>query len=517
VTGAFADQTGPHLRKAREKRPIGTLFVITYYAGIVLRWVAVIMVIPALVSALSGEWSVVPDFLIGAGVALVGGSTLVLLCRTAPSRVYWSQGMLTVAVSWLLSMIVCAVPSWLSGHYLSFVDACFDVMSGFTTTGLVLIQDLDHVSDGLNTWRHLLSYLGGQGMIVLALSFLAHGFPGLYTLYVGEGKDERLLPSMWRTARAIWFISVVYLLVGTGAFAVATRQAGLSAYRGLLHAFWLFMSAWSTGGFAPQSQSILFYHSRIVEAVALVVFVLGSLNFGLHYAVWSGNRREVTRNLEIRSFLVTSAILTLISLAALKVSGVYSTGEVLFRKGVFHLLSAHTTTGFMTIYPSMLVVSWPALAMFCVVLAQLLGGSASSTAGGFKGVRVGIAAKTVVHELRRLLLPESAVVVTRFHFFRDHVLGDRQARAALLVIFLYTVTVSVTAVANLAAGYPLQESLFEAASVTGNVGLTAGLTSASMPLGLKLHYILVMWSGRLEFMAVLVLVGYLIHRRRLPQ
>ncbi|HHY96064.1 MAG TPA: TrkH family potassium uptake protein [Firmicutes bacterium] len=490
------------------------LETIGFQTGRVLWGVAGLMAFPLLVAAVSGEWPVIPDFLIGMGVATLGGSALVVLCRGGRGRVTWAQGMLTVAVSWLVAMVVCAIPSWLSGHYGSFGDACFDVMSGFTTTGVVLIQDLDHVSDGLNTWRHLLSYLGGQGMVVLALTFLVRGLPGGYKLYVGEGKDERLLPSVAHTARAIWAISLIYLVVGTSVLAAAAMAAGMAPYRALLHGLWVFMAAWSTGGFAPHSQNILFYHSTAFEVASMVFFLIGSFNFGLHYAVWTGNRRELYRNLELQAFAGTATSLTLLIVAALSATRVYSSAGDLFRKAVYQLLSAHTTTGFMTVYPSQVAGQWGDLALLLLTLAMLLGGSASSTAGGFKGLRVGLAVKTVVQEVRRLLVPESALVVTRFHFFRDFTLEDRHVRSALLIMGLYSLTFAVAATATVAAGYPVGQSLFEAASVTGNVGLTAGVTSPSMPWALKALYVVVMWAGRLEFTAVLVLLGYVAYGRR---
>lgn len=491
------------------------LAVVGLLTGRVLTGVAGLMAIPTVVAILSQEWGVVADFVTGAGVALLTGSSLVLLFRGSPGRVTWTQGMVAVAVCWLVAMPVCALPGWLSGHYGSFGDACFDVMSGLTTTGLVLIQDLDHVSDGLNTWRHLLSYLGGQGMIVLALTFLVRGLPGGYKLYVGEGKDERLLPSVAHTARAIWGISLIYLGLGTLVLGVIAWEEGMPPYRAFLHGMWVFMAAWSTGGFAPHSQNILFYHSTAFEVATVVFFVLGSLNFGLHHAVWAGNRRELVRNLEWQAFLATSTTLSLVVVGTLAARGFYSSAVVLFRKAVYQVLSAHTTTGFMTVYPAQIPAGWGDLALLGLTLAMLLGGSASSTAGGFKGIRVGLAAKMLSHEVRRLLVPESALVVTRFHFFRDFVLEDRHVRGALFIMGLYSLTFAVGATVTVAAGYPLDQALFEAASATGNVGLTVGITSPAMPWFLKLLYGLIMWVGRLEFMAVLVLLGYAVYHRRL--
>jgi trk system potassium uptake protein TrkH len=274
------------------------------------------------------------------------------------------------------------------------------------------------------------------------------------------------------------------------------------------------MAAWSTGGFAPQSQNILFYHSLAVELAGMVFFVLGSLNFGLHHAFLVGNRREVARNLEVQAFAVTSVTLALVATFHLAATGVYGGAGALFRNGVYQVVSAHTTTGFMTVYPAQLAAQWGDFALLVLVVAMLLGGSASSTAGGFKGLRVGLAVKAALHEVRRLLAPESAVVVTRFHFFRDQTLEDRHVRSAFLVIGLYLLTFAVTSLATVAAGYPLDLSMFEAASATGNVGLSVGVASPAMPWWLKLVYTVTMWVGRLEFMAVLVLVGYALDRRR---
>ncbi|HEY3313800.1 MAG TPA: TrkH family potassium uptake protein [Bacillota bacterium] len=486
-----------------------------FYTGWVLWGMAALMGAPVLVALASGEWTVVPDFLIGAGASLLLGSGLVILFRRADRRLTWSRGMLAVAVSWLVAMLVSAIPSWLSGHYGSYLDASFDVMSGFTTTGLALIKDLDHVSDGLNTWRHLLSYLGGQGMIVLTLTFLLSGLPGAYKLYVGEGKDERLFPSAVRTARAIWVISLVYLGVGTIVLGVLAWLAGLPPYRAFLHGMWVFMAAFSTGGFAPNSQNMIFYHSFVFEIGTMVFFVIGSLNFGLHYAVWAGRWRELYRNLEAQVFVGVSLIGTVLAVAALAGGRPYSGSVDLFRRGVYQVISAQTTTGFMTVYPGQFGGQWGGLAILVLTVAMLIGGSASSTAGGFKGLRVGLAVKTLTHEIRRLLAPESALTVTKFHFFRDFTLEERQVRSAFLIMGLYVLTFTTLALATAAAGYPVKEAVFEAASATGNVGLTIGVATPLMPSPLKALFIVVMWAGRLEFMAVLVLVGYLLRGRRM--
>ena len=277
------------------EKHVNRLIPISYYIGLIIIGLGALNLIPMLVSLAYGEWSILIDFVISFSISILLGSILALLCgqKARSQKLSWGEGMTVTAVSWIAGMLLCAIPYYLSGQYLSLLDACFDVMSGFTTTGLVLLQDMDHTSNGINMWRHLLTFVGGQGMIVLALTFLVKGTNGAYKMYVGEGKDERLMPNVVTTARYIWVISLVYLLLGTVILTLIGLLEGLRPDRAFLHGMWLFMSSWSTGGFAPMSQNILYYHSVWFEIGTMIIFIIGSFNFALHYAVISGKRQEL--------------------------------------------------------------------------------------------------------------------------------------------------------------------------------------------------------------------------------
>jgi trk system potassium uptake protein TrkH len=283
--------------------------LICRYTGKVLIGVGLLMLLPIATALVFAEWPSLVDFLAGLGVTLTAGCGLALIGARS-EKPAWIHGMVTGGLSWLAAMAVAAVPYWLSGHYQSYLDCLFDAMSGFTTTGLTLIQDLDHIAISLNMWRHLLTFVGGQGVIVLALTFLVKEAAGGYKLYVGEAKDERLFPSVFHTAKVIWRISLVYMGVGTFVLFVAGLVLGLPPVSAFLHGLWIFMAAWSTGGFAPMSQNILYYHSDLYEVITIVLFVVGSFNFALHHAIWSGNRKEIYRNIESVSFLTTMTILS---------------------------------------------------------------------------------------------------------------------------------------------------------------------------------------------------------------
>jgi trk system potassium uptake protein TrkH len=294
------------------------LQIICYYTGWIIIGAALLMGIPLVTSLIFGEWNPVFDFLFSMAITAIIGLTLIIIginTRRNKAYVQWKHGFVVAALSWVILMVLCALPYRLSGHNNSMLDACFDVMSGFTTTGLVMTADLDHISLGLNMWRHILTFVGGQGVVVLALSFLVKEIGGAYKLYVGEAKDIGLVPNVKGTARIIWKISLVYLIVGTLALWIAGMLIGLkpvSAFHGLF----MFASSWSTGG-APNTQNIMYYHSFAYETITLVFFILGSLNFGLHYAIWQGKKKEIVKNIETQSFMVTAFLATVFAVIAL--------------------------------------------------------------------------------------------------------------------------------------------------------------------------------------------------------
>ena len=159
---------------------------ILYYIGVVIVGLGVLMLLPTATSLLYHEWPIALIFLFSCLVTLfVGGVCMVLFSPYRGARLGWGEGMSITAGAWFLGMLFCAIPYALSGNYLSYLDGCFDVMSGFTTTGLTLVQDMDHLANGLNMWRHILTFVGGQGMVVLVLTVMTRASSGLYKLYVG--------------------------------------------------------------------------------------------------------------------------------------------------------------------------------------------------------------------------------------------------------------------------------------------------------------------------------------------
>ncbi|MFA9429805.1 TrkH family potassium uptake protein [Egicoccus sp. AB-alg2] len=499
-------------------RPDGRdLRIIGFYLGKVAMALALMMALPLAVAVPLGEWDSATALLTGAGVAAAVWQAAEWRLRTR-AHLTWAHGTVVVALAWLLGSVLAAVPLFLSGHFSDFLDAWFEAMSGLTTSGLSVVQDLDHLSYSMNLYRHLTHFAGGQGIVIVALSLFSAGGASIGTLYVAEGRDERIVPSVVRTARFIYLIATAYLVAGTVALLASLWASGIGGWRGLWHAVNLFFAAFDTGGFTPMSPSIAYYHAASVELVLVVLMVAGTMSFALHYALWTGRRNELVKNLEVRTLIATTVALTALAVYGLTRSGAYSGTDELFRKGFFTLVSAHSGTGFAVNNGLLYVTDWGVLAPGAVVVAMALGGMAGSTAGGIKALRIGLTAKGLLREVRRLLQPESAVTVATYHSGKRRILKPPALIAATTILLLYVLTYLGGALVGLLYGeWDVTETIFESVSATANVGLSVGITGPDMPKLLQVVFILQMWLGRLEFMAAFAFVGYgisLLGRRR---
>lgn len=463
--------------------------------------------LPAIAAALAmGEWNDASAMLIGAATAVLLGAWLSL--GVDPNRnLAWAEGMVTVALSWLLAPLPVAVAFHLSGHAGSLLDGYFDAMSGLTTSGLSILQDVDHAGVGLQLLRHLLHFAGGQGIILVVLMLLATGGPHVGTLLAGEGREERLLPNAVRTARLVYVIAAAWGVVGTAVLFVVLQAIGLSPGRSLLHALALFMAAFDTGGFSIHSTSIAYYHSSLLEGVLLVLMLAGALSFPLHYQLWRRRLRSATDNLDLRVFATSTLLLTAAAMLAVTVHGTYDgIGEVI-RKGGFTLVSAATGTGFAVIGAGE-YATWGQLAPGLVVTAMAFGAMAGSTAGGIKSVRIGLVVKSVTRDIRAALTAESAVVRATYHDRRDRIITDEQVAGAVIIMTLFVVAYVGGALVIVYHGHTLEAGLFESVSATATVGLTVGVTSPDAALPIKVVQILQMWVGRLEFLSAIALVAW---------
>ncbi len=482
--------------------------LIGLYTGRVLLGVGLAMGVPTALAFALGETNEAWGFVIGASLAILVGRGLELSCRTN-ADLSVAHGLSAVAAAWLLAPLFGAIPLVLSGHYATFLDSYFEAMSGFATIGLTLAQDLDHMARSVNLWRHLMQFIGGQGIIIVVLTIFAAGGRAVGSLYVGEGREETILPNVIRTAKFIWRIAITYAAVGITLLWIALYVSGMPPGLGLYHAASLFMAAFDTGGFAVQSSSVAFYRSLVVEGVLWAVMVAGATSFALHYYLWQRRRGELWRNLEARVLATTTLGLFALLAVGLAQAGAVTDFGPLWRHGIFHAISAHTTTGLATVPGTLYVSDWGTIAPAAIVIGMALGGMAGSTAGGIKAMRIGVLVKAVRRDIRRALLPEDAVVIERYHAGETRLLGDRQVRAAVTVLLLWLTLYGSGAMLGLFYGYDLELALFESTAAASSGGLSVGVARPEMETPLKLAYIAQMVLGRLEFIALFALAGYI--------
>lgn len=488
---------------------------IFHWVGVILIALGLCMAVPLAISLLAQEWSAALDLVISACVTCGVGNVLYFGLHSR-GRVTWNQGLVIVALSWFLAMVFSALPLYINGHYSSFLDACFEAISGLATTGLTLAHDLDHMAYGINFWRHFIMFLGGQGIVVLVITYFMAGTSTTTQMYTGEGR-ESIMPNVIESSRFIWKVSVVYLAAGTLGLGVCLLLQGMAPARSFFHSSCLFMAGFDTGGFAPQALNVGYYRSLPVELITMVFMLLGMVNFAVQYEVWRRRPGELVRNMETRTLALTLLITLGLVLAGLSIAGAFGSFGSDLRRGGYQLVSGHSGTGFMTVYGQQLGERWGDLALFGLIAAMGLGGCACSTSGAIKAFRVGVLSKEVKVKTKQALSPVSAVIVERIHHIRDFNMTDTMVSAAMLTTLLYLGLYILGTVAGLFYGYGLTASAFESVSAAGNVGLTTGVTNYTMPAFLKAVYILEMWAGRLEVMAVVVMFTYflnLLRRRR---
>lgn len=488
-------------------RPSGEdLKLILSDLGRIMAVVAVSGLLPLGWALVAGEERAASLMTLMVGIALfLAGLGELIRPPTPAGQVRWSHGLVVVALVWLIVPAVGAVPLHLSGHFGSWLDSYFDAMSGITTTGLSTIQDLDHLPSSLNVWRHTLQFLGGQGIVLAALMFFSAS--GALSLYQAEGREERIFPSVASTARFIWLVSATHAVVGVSILMFdGLVVQGFRASRAFFHALTLFMAAFDTGGFSPMSTSIGYYHSPVLEATVAVLMVGGAMSFGLHHALWQ-RKQGLLRNLEVRTILITFSATLVLTLTGLAAAGVFQDTWPLLRRGLFHILSAHTGTGFSTISSAELS-RWPGLTFAGIAVAMALGGMSSSTAGGVKALRIGLTVRAMADTVRQALLPEGALLPATYEQYGRHRLTPKLAQSVMAVSLLYVGLYLLGAAVGLALGYDLQSALFESVSASAAVGLSVGIVGPEMPTLLQVVMILQMWIGRLEFIAVFALVGF---------
>ena len=478
-----------------KKGEISSLF---HYTGFICSFLGLLMLLPIVVSFIYGEYKYILPFIYSSIISMVIG---VLFYKFFKKQADLSlRGAMIFATGiWLIACALSALPFYFSGD-LTYLDGYFEAMSGYTTTGFSMYVNLDGAAFTMDFWRAFMQWLGGVGIIVLALTILSSPAVNIMRMYSAEGRDERILPSIRHTARIILYIYFLYTIVGIILFILA----GMPIFDSIFYTF----SALSTGGFAMQNASLAHYHSLCIESVAMIIMIIGATNFALHYTVLKGKWREYFKDIETRVSWPLIIAGTIIVAIVLYQSPYYGHDLLLsLRYSVFQAVSAITTTGLQTSNGDEIIRQYLGLGIFILTLLMIIGAGSCSTGGGIKWIRIGIMFKAVWWEIRSFLLPQSAVISRKIHHVKEVKVNDTLLKLTGLFVFVYLLVYTLSVLVTMYYYQNIPQVLFEVASAMSNVGLTTNLMTASSPVIVKLTFIIDMWTGRLEIWPILLLVA----------
>ena len=406
------------------------------------------------------------------------------------------EGMAIVTLGWLSAGLFGALPFYLAGTFAGFTDCFFEAMSGFTTTGASVMTDIEIVPRGLLLWRSLTHWLGGMGIIVLSLAilpFLGVGGMQLYKAEVPGPVVDKLRPRIRDTAMLLWKVYLLFSLLET----VLLMFGGMDLFEALCHTF----GTMATGGFSTKNASVGHYNSLYIESVVILFMIVAGINFSLHFQLLRGRPLALWRDPEFRFYGSVILIFTLVSTASVYREVYAGLGQAL-RYSAFQVVSICTTTGYATADFEL----WTPLTQSMLLFLMFLGGSAGSTAGGMKCMRIMLLLKHSYRELFRLIHPRAvAQVKLGRQIVHDQVL---QSIWGYFILFLGLFVLAALSLA--AMGVDVQTSFAAVLACIGNIGPGLGTVGPSenyahLPAMGKWVLTLCMLLGRLEIYTVIIL------------
>ena len=472
------------------------MFIISFLkiASILLSIVGILFAIPLGFAFYYGESSVYLSFIIP-----MAASFLLVAAVNFPTRKFkitlnTRQTFLTVALSWIVISFMGAIPMYASGSIPRFVDALFESVSGFSTTGSTILSEIESLPKSINMLRCLTHWIGGMGIVTLTVALLPLLGVGGFQLIKAEttGPEKgKVTARITTTAKILWLIYFGF----TAAETIALKLAGMTFTDALSHAF----ATLGTGGFSTRNTSIGSYNSVAIDVIIMIFMFLAGINFSLYFYIITRKFRDITTNSEFKAYLViVAALIVAVSISLRKVYG--SFGDIL-RFSSFQVVSLMTTTGFSTAD----FMKWPAATQFLLFVTFFIGGCSGSTSGGVKVIRWLVLGKQVQNETRKMLHPHGVFAIR---------LNGRPGRkdivfnvAAFMVVYfaLVLITTFVGCLGNL----DVWSSFTGALSMVGNIGPGYGLLGPAENFGflpdfVKYWYSFAMLAGRLELYTMII-------------
>jgi trk system potassium uptake protein TrkH len=482
------------------------LLAVAHVLGLMMAYFGLLYALPIGWSLAVHDGAVI-DFVVAAFINVVVGLALAFVTRKYRRELKPRDGFLLVSLSWTLMSASASIPFMIAMPDLGFTDAYFEAASGLTTTGSTVLNHLDDLPQSINLWRHTLHWIGGIGIIVLAVAVLPLLGIGGMQLYKastpGPVKDEKLTPRITETAKALWFTYLAITIVGI----VALHIAGMSWFDAICHGF----SAIALGGFSTHDKSVGFFDSAAVETVLTIIMIVGAINFSRHFLAFRNlSFKPYKTDSEGKAVLIVLGTSVVLVTMVLWLNGTYSGFAETLRHSMFNVVSIATTTGFVTENYE----TWPAFIPVWILFLSCITCSTGSTGGGVKMFRTLLLVRQARRELKLLVHP-SAVIPIRIGGIA---IPERVIYSVLAFIFLYFGTILVLTFAMLATGVDMVTAFTAVVASINNLGPGMGEVGPAVnfePLTHTQTWICsaAMIIGRLEIFSVLVLFTATFWRR----
>ncbi|NOS35152.1 MAG: TrkH family potassium uptake protein [Deltaproteobacteria bacterium] len=468
---------------------------VLYILGAINLCIALAMVAPLIVSLIyhDGEAHAFLKAIIASGVV---GAALFFLFRGGKVDVGHREGFLIVTLAWLDICLFGALPYLFSGVFSTFVNAYFESVSGFTTTGASVLTHIADLPRGILFWRSMTQWLGGMGIILLSLAILPLLGIGGMQLYKAEASvvtADKFVPRITEMAKILW---LAYLIMSVFLLA-ALKLSGMNLFDSFVHTF----ATISTGGFSNQNSSIEYYGSPLIESILMIFMFLGATSFALHYRCYREGFKVYSKNGEFRLYvllLLVSACIVIVNMGY----NHYESFALSIRHALFQVVSVMTTTG----YSSADFVNWPPLSKAVLLLLMFLGGTAGSTTGAIKCIRILVLFKLGYREIVRLVHPHAVFPIKLGGRSIPNEVINGVMGFTFIYLFLFAITSLILAGMNL----DIVTAISASAATIGNIGPGLGAVGpasnySAIPFAGKWLLIFNMLMGRLEIYTLVVL------------
>ena len=436
------------------------------------------------------------SFMLSSTITLCVGILMLAIGKGAEKSLNRRDGYVIVSVAWIAFSLFGMLPYYIGGYIPNITDAFFETMSGFSSTGATIMNNIESMPHGILFWRAMTQWIGGLGIVFFTIAVLPIFGMGGIQVFAAEASGpthDKVHPRIGITAKWIW---AIYTSM-TGTLIVLLIFGGMSVFDSICHAF----TTTSTGGFSTKQASIEYYHSPYIDYVISVFMFLSGVNFTLLLLMFNGKIKKFIHDAELKFYSISVLFFT-VFIAVWLYQTMDMSAEEAFRKSLFQVISLHTSTGFATAD----YMLWPSILWGCLVVVMLMGACAGSTTGGIKCIRMVILFKVVKNEFKHILHP-NAVLPVRVN---KQVIAPSIQSTVLAFTFLYAVIAMVSILIMMGLGVGFMESIGTVVSSMGNMGPGLGTcgpayTWSGLPDAAKWLLSFLMLLGRLELFTVLLL------------